>query len=261
MPITRVSSFAESYGISAREIDRGEKPLHLLSGRSHAEATESRNAEIRKHLALETSHSLADIGCGDGSLLISLANSLKKGVGIVPTESELQLLRSRYSMPNIEFERGRIDELPLQSAEFDRIVCNGVLLLLDTASVVQRALDEFWRIAKPNARLFLGEVSERDEYVSETKLARSPWEWLVWQWRNNGKRAFGESLWKYVRARTMRKNMIVVSQSHFYGSPPEIIAMANQSQWHLDTYFRSRLFSVENGIVESKSRYDYIFSK
>jgi hypothetical protein len=134
-------------------------------------------------------------------------------------------------------------------------------LLLEDETAARSALCELARITKPGGTIWVGEVSEVDEYVDQTMRQESLVRWLGWRWNKAGKRAFAESLGQLARAALSHKPFVIVRQSHFYSGPENFLEMAVSCGMECKEYFRSKGLNPERGVIESKCRYDYIFSK
>jgi len=81
---------------------------------------------------------------------------VQQRVGIAPTAEEGSKLE--MALPNVSFHVGVAQNLPLESASFSKIVCNGVLILLGSETAAMAAIKEIARVAKPQARVWLGEI-------------------------------------------------------------------------------------------------------
>lgn len=94
-----------------------------------------------------------DAGCGPGQWLRGLAETNAAVVGI---DIDARLLdvaqRNTRSAENVALVQGTIESLCFQDRMFDAVLCYSVLTHVDYDS----ALDEMWRVLKPNGRIILG---------------------------------------------------------------------------------------------------------
>jgi SAM-dependent methyltransferase len=180
--ILRIKDSVATYIALAKAPD-----LHQLSGRGgHHALTQYINSQIEAGLNLNQGCSLIDIGCGDGTLLMSLHRRVRNSLGIVPSADELSRLNAAYKLPNVRFASGVADAVPADDSSFDRIVINGVLLLLEEATVL-RCLRELKRIARPDALVWIGEVPDRDELLVKNRYrGQSIFGFLLHKWRHKG---------------------------------------------------------------------------
>jgi ubiquinone/menaquinone biosynthesis C-methylase UbiE len=95
-----------------------------------------------------------DAGCGGGRNTIAMARlGAQEAIGIDLGEKGLGDARRRAEgLPNAQFQKASILEIPFESAKFDMVWCAGVLMI--TANE-ERALDELTRITKKGGYLYL----------------------------------------------------------------------------------------------------------
>src|SRR5688572_12948737 len=103
MPIRRVDNFIDAYRERAGAAD-----VHQMSGRGvHTAITAHVNQEIASRLGFGAGDTVVDVGCGDGSLLVQLAGTIERGIGVVPTPEEAERLRREHgSRRTLEFRVG-----------------------------------------------------------------------------------------------------------------------------------------------------------
>jgi SAM-dependent methyltransferase len=148
MPIIKTSNHVEEYAARARYFPPAE-----MTGRGSQTLTLTVSQNLLGYMGAVPDGTILDVGCGDGTLI-----SLLKGdrIGVSPSTEEIEQLRSLW--PNVSFEVALAQTLPLRDASISVLVCNGVLLALETEEEVCKALAEFARVCRANAAVFLGEI-------------------------------------------------------------------------------------------------------
>lgn len=107
---------------------------------------------------LATNSRVIDIGCGIGGTLKILEKA--NFYHVVGIDSSAVLLdRARHELKQIQFIRGKAEELPLKKHIFDALLCECVLSILNDKL---SALKEFARILKTNGLLIMSDVFLRD---------------------------------------------------------------------------------------------------
>ncbi len=103
--------------------------------------------------------SVLDLGCGTGKLLIEAGRRGLRGVGIDMNERMLQIARERSRKHNLgrrlDFRKGNVTTLELDSDSFDLVVSSFVISELQTEEVRQ-LLSESARVAAPGGRVVIG---------------------------------------------------------------------------------------------------------
>ncbi|MFZ0536951.1 MAG: methyltransferase domain-containing protein [Candidatus Sulfotelmatobacter sp.] len=149
-------SRSDDYVEYCRETAKHASDAHdlALRGRDKKEVTRLIHERIAEAVDLHPGDDLVDIGCGDGSLLrIAGRVGARSAVGLLATEEEVAVLR-RFGL---EARQALTDKLPLPDRSASVIVCNNVLLVVPREKI-PASLEEIHRIAKPGARIFLGEI-------------------------------------------------------------------------------------------------------
>ncbi len=147
---------SDDYVEYCRETAKHARDLHYLAlrGSKNKDITRSIHERIVAAVDLQADDDLVDIGCGDGTLL-RIANQIgcRSATGLLSTEEEVALLR-RFGLVA---KQGLTHSLPIPDASASVVVCNNVLLIVPRENV-PASLREICRIAKPGARIFLGEI-------------------------------------------------------------------------------------------------------
>ena len=150
--ITRSDDYVEY----CRETARHASDAHdlALRGRDKKEITRVIHERIAEAVNLHSGDDLVDIGCGDGTLLrIAERVGARSAIGLLATDEEVAVLR-RFGL---EARQALTDKLPLPDQCASVIVCNNVMLVVPREKI-PASLAEIYRIARPGARIFLGEI-------------------------------------------------------------------------------------------------------
>ncbi len=126
-----------------------------LRGRKNKEVTKLVHQQIAEAVGLHSGDELVGIGCGNGTMLrIAESVGTKTAIGLLTTEDEEVAVLRRFGL---NARHALTDRLPLPDASATVVVCNNVLLVVPLEQIPS-SLREIHRIAKPGARIFLGEI-------------------------------------------------------------------------------------------------------
>jgi precorrin-6B methylase 2 len=248
MVLVRVTDPIDHYRSLAREGD-----IQALSGHGLGQSViEFVNSQIVTALELKPEDVLLDIGCGDGSLLKSC--QVKRRIGIVPTEEESQRLRS--ADPEVSFVTGLAQKLSLESAIATKIACNGVLLLLGSESNVLSALREISRVAKPGAKIWIGEIPAENEYERFKIFTGETVSGLLWhRLLYKGFRSFLST------AKSVFTGKVEINSFPLFYSPPEkFIQLADSCGLKICKHSKHLRLDGSGNVMESPFRYNYLFT-
>jgi ubiquinone/menaquinone biosynthesis C-methylase UbiE len=111
---------------------------------------------------------IADIGCGTGSLTFELARFARKVIGIDLSNEMLRRARAvarERAIVNVEFRQGDIFKLPLEAHGVDAAFCVMVLHFLPEP---QRAIAGLCRVTRPGGSVILVDlVQHKQEWLRE----------------------------------------------------------------------------------------------
>jgi Methyltransferase domain len=255
MPVMRVSSNVDAYRLRAQSED-----IHELAARPNKKSlTEFVNRQILDALQVTPNDILVDIGCGDASLLRMANGRVSKCTGVSGSVEEKKKLESVF--PGLTFIAGLAQSLPLESGSATKIVCNATLIYLPSELAVRSALLEMARIARLGATIWIGEIPEIDEfayygiYRGTSMLA-----FLAHLMKHNGFRAFAGMVRRWCRAVAGSEQIVLNSAGLFYANPGKMIEAGKDCGLRLKTYFRHREIDESGKVVDSKFRYDYVFT-
>jgi ubiquinone/menaquinone biosynthesis C-methylase UbiE len=245
--ITRSDDYVEY----CRETARNARDLHdlALRGRRNKETTRRVHERIVKEVQLGESDDLLDIGCGDGTLLrMAREVGVRSAIGFLATEEEVALVRET----GVDARQGLADQLPVHDESASVVVCNNVLLIVPRHKIPD-SLREIWRVAKPGARIFIGEIP----YVRQqdpTPQFKSRSETLSYLYKKHGLRTWLGMLrrmawWQITGSPAVMNPGTTVS---FYATAEEFIGMAQAAGMELVRYWQHE---------RPDDRNDYLFRK
>ena len=118
---------------------------------------------------------LADIGCGTGSLTFELARFARKVIGVDLSGEMLRRARAlakERALDNVEFRQGDVLKLPLESHSVDAAFCVMVLHFLPDPA---RAIAGLCRIVRPGGSVILVDLVEHKQEWMREQMAH---QWL-----------------------------------------------------------------------------------
>jgi SAM-dependent methyltransferase len=255
MPIIKCKNYVDVYRSKASASDTNE-----LSGRSgRPDLTHFVSQQILNKMNIGNSDVVIDIGCGDGTLLKQAARLMRYGVGVLPTDEEVDRVRSEMEecLKNIDIVKGTIQSTSLPSGLGTKIVCNGVILLLDE-NEVEQALKEIVRISRHTALVYIGEVPSKNEFENR-RYGDSIIKWLIWVLRNQGMRAFIARLLQVGRSLATKEPFVIAPKTHFYAYPEAFIKVAEKCGLTCQESYPHKAVTESGEVIENDIRYDFLF--
>lgn len=112
--------------------------------------------------------SVLEIGCGDGSRSVAMAECCRSLVGIEPNQDQLERAVAR-NLVNARFQKGSAEHLPFQDQTFDVIIFTLSFhhVPLQQMSV---AIDEAVRVVRPSGRIIFLEPAQEGSFF-EAEIA------------------------------------------------------------------------------------------
>ena len=107
---------------------------------------------------------VADLGCGTGALLPTLAPQVGRVIGVDASDEMLSTARRRVAgLDNVELRRGSLEALPLDAASIDVAT---LMLVLHHVPSPADALADAARVLKPGGRVLVTDMTphDREEY-------------------------------------------------------------------------------------------------
>lgn len=256
MPIVKIADYVGLYRHLAASPD-----IHELSGRGNEKAaTEFASARILEALEPASDDVLLDIGCGDGCLLRMAAGRVAQRIGVVPTVEEQSRLQT--VLPDVAVFVGLAQALPFDPESASLIVCNSVLMLLESDDLVLAALQGIARVARPGARIWLGEIPAADELSGFGKYrGTSVPGYVLHDFRHKGARGLLSAGRALVAASIGTQTLVLCSAKVFYAEPPKFLDMAARCGLRVVRYFKHQRLDRSGKIAESPYRYNYLFIK
>jgi ubiquinone/menaquinone biosynthesis C-methylase UbiE len=152
----------------------------------------------------------------------------------------------------VDVRQGFSDQLPLADNSASVVVCNNVLLIVPREKI-PASLGEMWRVAKPGARVFVGEIP----YVPQkdpTPQFTSRGQMLSYLYRQHGFRTWFGMLrrmaWWQITGRPF-VNQLGTAVS-FFATAKEFISMAKESGLEFVKHWQHE---------DPSDRNDYLFKK
>ena len=248
MMITRSEDYVEYCRETARNL-RDVQDL-ALRGNHKQEITRRIQERILQEIELCPEDDMIDIGCGDGTLLqMAQARGLRSAIGLLATEEEAVIVRRL----GLQVQQGFTDQLPVSDESASVVVCNNVLLVVPRETI-PASLREMYRIARPGARVFIGEIPFEPGPAPEPEF-ESAAATLAYLYRTHGVRTCLGMLRRMIYWKLTGQPMIIRGGSTicFYAQPQEFIAMAESAGLHI---VRSWAHQDWPG-----NRYNYLFQK
>ena len=127
---------------------------------------------------LKAGEVVLDLGSGGGIDVLLSARRVGptgKAYGLDMTDDMLALARKNAEeagVTNVEFLRGRIEEIPLPSASVDVIISNCVVNL---SGDKRRVIEEAFRVLKPGGRFAVSDVVVQGELPADVKRSMELW--------------------------------------------------------------------------------------
>jgi ubiquinone/menaquinone biosynthesis C-methylase UbiE len=221
-----------------------------LRGRNKQEITRLIHQRIVEAVDLHPGDDLVDIGWGDGTLLRMAARvGVRTAIGLLATDEEVAVLR-RFGL---NAEQGLTDRLPVADQSASVIVCNSVLLVVPREKI-PASLREIHRIAKPNARIFLGEIPFVEPHDPTPQLT-SRREMLSYLYRKHGLRTWFGMLRRMAYRQLTGKPVVLQAGTaiSFYAPPQEFIAMAQAAGLQLVRYWQHDYPNTRNNYLLRKA--------
>jgi ubiquinone/menaquinone biosynthesis C-methylase UbiE len=217
-----------------------------LRGRHNKETTRVVHQQIAEAVSLGSDDDLVDIGCGDGTMLrIAEAAGVKSSIGLLATDEEVAVLR-RFGL---NARQALSDQLPLPDASASVIVCNNVLLVVPRERI-PASLREIYRIAKPGARIFLGEIPRAAQH-DPTPDFETRRELLSYLYRERGLRTWFGMLRRMAYRQLTGQPALLNSGTaiSFWAAPEEFVTMAQDAGLQLVRHWQCWQYPTRNSYL------------
>jgi SAM-dependent methyltransferase len=245
-------SRSDDYVEYCRETAIHLKTLHdlALRGAGKEEVTAAIQSRIVQEVGLGPGDDLVDVGCGDGTLLrMALKLGARSALGLLATDEEVALVRAT----GLDVRQAFTDQLLLPDASASVVVCNSVLLVVPREKV-PASLREIHRIAKPGARIFIGEIPFVPGPPLEPQFDSS-WRTLAYLYRKHGLRtclgmARRLAYWKATGKPIVLRDGTQIS---FYASAEDFLALAHNASLIPVRYWRHNHPDTRNNFLFTKN--------
>lgn len=169
---------------------------------------------------------LIDIGCGDGTLLrIAHQRGVKSAIGLLATDEEVDLMRRT----GLNTRQALSHQLPLPDACASVVVSNNVLLAVPSEKI-PASLREMCRIAKPGARIYIGEVPSAGQKDPTPQFATRS-EVLSHMYRKHGLRTWFGMLRRMIWSQIVGKPLTILPGTaiSFFATPEEFVQLCREA--------------------------------
>lgn len=239
---------SDDYVEYCRETAKHARDPHdlALRGREKKDITKLVHQQIAEEVNLGSEDDLVDIGCGDGTMLrIAEAAGARTAIGLLATDEEVAVLR-RFGL---KVQQALTDRLPLPDACASVVVCNNVLLVVPREKI-PASLCEIHRVAKPGARVFLGEIP-RAPQADPTPNFETGHEMLSYLYRKHGLRTWFGMARRMAYRRITGKPALVNSGTaiSFWAAPDEFIALAQAAGLQLVRQWECWQYTTRNNYL------------
>jgi ubiquinone/menaquinone biosynthesis C-methylase UbiE/biotin operon repressor len=105
---------------------------------------------------------IADLGAGEGTLSLLLAQRAKRVIAVDNSQKMMEYgagLAERNAVKNLEYRLGDMEDLPIDNAEVDLVLLHQTL---HHALQPQKAVAEAWRVLRPNGRIVILDLLKHD---------------------------------------------------------------------------------------------------
>jgi ubiquinone/menaquinone biosynthesis C-methylase UbiE len=221
-----------------------------LRGRGKHALTQRIHQQIVEAVGLCADDDLVDIGCGDGTLLrMAQRAGARSALGLLATDEEVAILRRS----GLNVKQGLTDQLPLPGQSASVIVCNNVLLVVPREKI-PASLREMHRIARPGARIFVGEIPFIEPPDPSPKFT-SRKEMLSFLYRERGFRTWFGMLRRMAHWQLTGEPAVINSgtATSFWAAPEEFIALAEAAGLETVRYWRHEDPNTRNNYLLRKS--------
>jgi ubiquinone/menaquinone biosynthesis C-methylase UbiE len=252
MPAPAKIVHSDDYVEYCRETARHVRTLHdlALRGRNLEDMTRKIHERIVQEVGLQSGDDLVDIGCGDGTLLrMAERIGTRSAIGLLATDEEVALVRRS----GLNIKQGFTDLLPIGDASASVVVCNNVLLVVPREKI-PASLREIYRIAKPGARIFIGEIPFVPGRPPEPKF-KSRRETLSYLYRTYGLRTWFGMLRRMAYWSVTGKPPVILdgTQISFFAAPDQFIAMAESAGLQPVRYWQHEYPNTRNNYLFRKA--------
>lgn len=117
---------------------------------------------------------IADLGAGEGTLSLLLAQRAKRVIAVDNSEKMVEYglgLAERSNVKNLEYRHGDMEELPIENGEVEMVLMHQTL---HHALHPQKAIEEAARILQPGGRIFILDLLKH-EFEAARELYADVW--------------------------------------------------------------------------------------
>ena len=134
-----------------------------------AVALVSKEVDILDELLPLTGASILELGCGKAEMTRLVAEQAGSVLALEVDEIQLVKNRATTDLPNVEFERGGAEQIPVPDAGFDIVLMFKSLHHVPTA-LMDRVFPEIHRVLKPGGLAYISEPVYAGEFNEILRL-------------------------------------------------------------------------------------------
>ncbi len=129
-------------------------------------------ARLGEEVPMSEKAHICEVGCGCGDKLFYFYQKGHYCYGI--DYSKNMIKRVRQEMPQARLEVCEANKLPFEDNSMDFVFSYGVFLYFETEEYMYEVLEEMYRIAKPTAVVYIGDIPDIWEKENIIKLRGEP---------------------------------------------------------------------------------------
>jgi len=101
---------------------------------------------------------ILDVACGSGDMIAEWEKYTNNITGLDPSKGMLEIAKKRF--PQVQFYQGLAQKLPFEDESFD---CLSISFGIRNVIGIDRAIEEFYRVLKPNGILLILEFTRNEK--------------------------------------------------------------------------------------------------
>lgn len=112
--------------------------------------------KIILNLGINNTHSVLDVGCGNGEKTYFISQHAQRVIGIDPDENQIKAANIKFPGKNLSFQVGQGESLSFPSSSFNSVLFNESFHHIPIEKQIG-AIRESWRVLEPEGKLLITE--------------------------------------------------------------------------------------------------------